>query len=147
MYCPECSYEYIDGIEMCSDCGVKLVEEPVTEDIEPEEPGEPEPEFVPKEPMVQIRNYPGLGLGAIIKDFLIDNGIPAILLGGGVMPEERICVPEHLAAKADELINKFEEEAAEREEENPDDEEYKSNTILGKYREDAKKGKYPFKRW
>ena len=27
MFCPECKYEYCDGIEVCPDCGAALVED------------------------------------------------------------------------------------------------------------------------
>lgn len=33
-FCPKCKYEYKEGIEMCSDCGVPLVKELTTEECE-----------------------------------------------------------------------------------------------------------------
>lgn len=49
----------------------------------------------------------------MIKDFLEENGIPALLMSGGFFPAERIMVPENLEEKAEQLIMEFDEELAE----------------------------------
>ncbi len=35
MYCPDCGTEYIEGVTVCADCGVRLVKEPPEEDQRP----------------------------------------------------------------------------------------------------------------
>lgn len=113
MFCPECKCEYLEGISECVDCRVKLV-------IKLPQPQPEEPELQGKmqnqnDVMVEIRNYPGMGYGSIIRDFLVENGIPAFLSSGGFFPTERIMVPEPLVEKAETLIMEFDEAAAENE--------------------------------
>lgn len=67
-------------------------------------------------PLIELRSYPGIGIGVHIKSYLEENGIPAQLLSGGnVMPLERIMVPERLAEKADRLLIQFDDAIHEEE--------------------------------
>ena len=63
MYCPQCRTEYREGFDLCSDCGVKLVEV-----LEPE----PEPEFVEYDAILDTYNPADI---AIIKSLLESEGI------------------------------------------------------------------------
>lgn len=122
MFCPECGCEYIDGIKECADCGVRLVETlPQPEEVS-EETGIPAETRYQNEAMVEIRNYPGLGYGPIIKDFLVENGIPAYLSSGGFFPTERIMVPEPMVEKAETLIMEFDETIAQNDDQTESDE-------------------------
>lgn len=121
MFCPECECEYLEGVTECVDCRVRLVRTlPQPEETEETEiPGEEQPH---NDVMVEIRNYPGMGYGSIIRDFLVENGIPAYLSSGGFFPIERIMVPEPLAERAETLIMEFDEAAADNEDQSePDD--------------------------
>ncbi len=117
MFCPECGCEYIESIRECVDCHVRLVRKrPQPEETEiTEETDITEETQYQNEVMVEIRNYPGMGYGTIIKDFLVENGIPAFLSSGGFFPTERILVPEPMVERADTLIMEFDEAIAENE--------------------------------
>lgn len=110
MFCPECKCEYLEGIKECVDCGVKLVE------TLPQEPK------IKNDALVEIREYPGMGYGSIIRDILVESGIPVLLQTGSIYPTERIMVPKELAEKANKLIMEFDEAAAENESESDDEE-------------------------
>lgn len=64
MYCPKCGYEYEDGIKLCPDCNVKLVED-VPEHVK-------EPQFVD---LVTIYVAPNYSVVPIAKSILEDAGI------------------------------------------------------------------------
>ena len=117
MFCPECECEYLEGITECVDCRIRLVQKlPRPEETEIPEETQPQNDV-----MVEIRNYPGMGYGSIIRDFLAENGIPAFLSSGGFFPTERIMVPEPLAKKAETLIMEFDEAASNNEDQTEPD--------------------------
>ena len=62
MFCPKCKYEYVDGINICSDCGTELVEELPIEKFEYVE-------------FTTIAETNDLGLIALAKSILGSEGI------------------------------------------------------------------------
>ena len=62
MFCPKCKYEYVDGINICGDCGTELVEELPIEKFEYVE-------------LTTIAETNDLGLIAIAKSILDSEGI------------------------------------------------------------------------
>ncbi|MCP5050780.1 MAG: hypothetical protein GY940_26690 [bacterium] len=112
MYCPECKCEYLESVRECVDCGVKLVKKLPEE---PQRPGKGRPGDI----LVEIRSYPGMGYGLIVRDLLVQNGIDALLMDDRWNPTERIMVPQSQVEKADKLIIEFDEAALEDEGELP----------------------------
>ena len=70
MFCPQCRYEYVEGVRVCPDCRKNLVEA-----LEPE----PEPSDVP---MVPLPNLPGRVYAEMVKGILDGHGIPCYIRGG-----------------------------------------------------------------
>lgn len=92
MFCPECHAEFREGIIVCSDCGVELInmpENPETDEPEylqetPEEVDEvqdEEQEILDEEPLLLLHQSRDLELMAIIKQQLEEAGIESMLQG------------------------------------------------------------------
>jgi hypothetical protein len=66
-FCPKCRAEYIEGVETCPDCQVKLVDKlPPIEKFEYVE-------------LVELEKVPDEVSGVMMKGILVNNGINAIL--------------------------------------------------------------------
>lgn len=104
-FCPNCRYEYEEGVTLCPDCDVELVRElpPLYEDIEP-----------------VVVYYADDELTAnMLKTYLEDNGIeayvnpsgipmhPGVLDGWGGSYWGQIVVEEHNFHEARELIKDY----------------------------------------
>ena len=75
-YCPKCKTEYNPGIEKCSDCDLRLVDEL------PEEPSEEPPEeTVEKVEYKLLRNLPGRVYAEMLKESLRNSGIISVIKG------------------------------------------------------------------
>ena len=66
-FCPKCRAEYVDGVEMCSDCQIPLVAE-----LPPKE----EPEYIE---MVELERVQDEVAGVMKKGILENSGITVIL--------------------------------------------------------------------
>lgn len=102
MFCPKCKCEYVEGIKVCSDCGVELVE------ALPEEESE-ELEFVEFEPVFSTNN---IGDIALIKSLLKSeniryyiNGEQISLIHGGIFMD--VYVDKNKVQEARELLDSF----------------------------------------
>ncbi len=75
-YCPKCKTEYNPGIEKCSDCDLRLVDEL------PEEPSEEPPEETVEEVEYKLlRNLPSRLYAEMLKESLLNSGIVSIVKG------------------------------------------------------------------
>lgn len=73
-FCPNCRYEYLEGITTCADCGAALVREL------PELPETPEPPLVPGSPLVVVYEAHDEFHSRMVKDALEEAGLPVIEL-------------------------------------------------------------------
>jgi hypothetical protein len=103
--CPSCQYEYQEGIESCSDCGVKLVDHLPSNIYQ-----EMNEEFVP------LPTLPGRVYAEMVKEALEQAGIPCMiktdvlsssLLTAANAPgnESRIFVKKRHQKKAQEILH------------------------------------------
>lgn len=102
MFCPKCKREYEEGIKVCSDCGVELVEELPGEDDE-------KFEFIEFEPVFSTNN---IGDIALIKSLLKSeniryyiNGEQISLIHGGIFMD--VYVDKNKKEEARELLESF----------------------------------------
>ncbi len=65
-YCPNCSYEYVEGIEVCPECGAQL------------RPGEPPEEAVPAD-YVRLITLSDPSAALVFRGTLNEAGIPVIV--------------------------------------------------------------------
>ncbi|MEN6370687.1 MAG: DUF2007 domain-containing protein [Armatimonadota bacterium] len=99
-YCPDCKYEYNDGIKNCPVCGAELVSELPPEEIED---------------MVPIYVAEDTTEAAILRSILEEAGIPVreradvdtdLDAFGGPIAEEAITVPKARAEEAKKILKK-----------------------------------------
>jgi len=111
-YCPSCGYEFPEGINMCPDCKVSLLEKlPETSDNK-EEP----------EKWVVVRRVSFMGEGKIIRGLLVANSIPAVVedRSFGMIPETmgefgviKVMVREQDLERAEALLKDQEDSVTE----------------------------------
>ena len=65
-FCPQCGYEYREGVRTCPDCGQELASEPAEE------------ERVPDEPLVEVYEAPDEALSRAMKEALQEAGVPVV---------------------------------------------------------------------
>ena len=73
-FCPECRYEYVEGVETCPDCGSALVAE-----LAAQQTPEPEPKAGTDDKWVGLLDLGDAVEGSIIADVLESAGIPVWL--------------------------------------------------------------------
>jgi len=71
-YCPQCKFEYEEGVARCPDCKVDLKPGSPPQPAQPAQPG---PETRP----VRLCTVPDVSAGDIIRALLSENGIPSVL--------------------------------------------------------------------
>ncbi len=103
MFCPNCKAEYVEGITVCADCGVELVEK-----LPPEENHDIKFTF---KPVLKTNN---MGDIAIIKSILDEQGIEYYIQGEnmlyvlGVIDSAILNVREDQLDDVKELLKDFE---------------------------------------
>ncbi|MEW6196671.1 MAG: DUF2007 domain-containing protein [Bacteroidota bacterium] len=104
MFCPNCKAEYVEGIKVCTDCEVELVDQLPDENIDHEE----NVTFIP---LLATRN---MGDIAIIKSLLDEQGIEYFIQGEnmlhvlGSIDSAILNVKEDQADEVKELLKDFE---------------------------------------
>jgi len=102
--CPKCNYEYTEGIKICPDCKVELVEK-VSE----------QEEDYKETKWVKLHSQPGRIYSEMVIEALKEKGIPCVLDPGNVSAlaakgisipgdESRIWVPEEHFKEANDLL-------------------------------------------
>ena len=91
MYCPECKSEFIDGIKICPDCDVSLIEEL---------PPEPEPEFVDFEEVLATYNPADI---ALLKSILDSEDITYFFKGENFQHVRPWADPARLMIRIDQV--------------------------------------------
>ena len=91
MFCPECKSEFIDGIEICTDCDVSLIEVL---------PPEPEPEFVDFEEVLATYNPADI---AILKSILDSEDITYFFKGGNFQHLRPLADPARLMIRKNQV--------------------------------------------
>lgn len=116
MFCPECRGEFREGIDRCTECGVKLVEEL----IEPEHDGRP---------LVVVYHSDDPAVLPLARSLLDETDIPYTIRGEetfGLFPSHglglavdpgseaaEVLVPEERSAEARELLSQLSDEPGE----------------------------------
>jgi len=77
-YCPQCGFEYEEGVSRCPDCNVEL------RPGSPPQPTRPGPETLP----VRLCTVPDVSAGEILRAVLSENGIPSVLQRHGPVTGE-----------------------------------------------------------
>lgn len=106
-FCPNCRYEYEEGVRECADCGVPLVDQL---------PEEPEPA---EEELVELHTLPGTVYAEMVKEVLEKEGIGCVIkpstLSGGLLvnavgaagSECRIFVPAGKRKRAEKILTEM----------------------------------------
>lgn len=110
-FCPRCRTEYLDGIEECADCHIRLVEQL------PEEPPAAPPPQAEGEELVELLRTTDHTEAHLIRGILQTNDIPCTVFdesaagypGMGLVPL-RLMVPAGLLADARRLVRQIESE-------------------------------------
>jgi hypothetical protein len=108
-YCPNCRFEYKEGVKECPDCGAPLVDE-LPEDKPPESPKSPN--FVP------FRNLPTRMYAQMLQGALKNEGIASMIKGDEGVPfrtttlhtpvsRVTIWVPEKDVKRAQEIADQM----------------------------------------
>ncbi|MGD0111967.1 MAG: hypothetical protein ABSD48_08870 [Armatimonadota bacterium] len=77
-YCPQCGFEYEEGVSRCPDCTAAL------RPGSPPKPALPGPETRP----VRLCTVPDVSAGEILRAILTENGIPSVLQRHGPVTGE-----------------------------------------------------------
>ena len=104
-YCPNCRYEYKEGVKECPDCGVPLVEK-LTEEF---------PEGIN---YVPLKSLPSRLYAEMVQEALKREGIPSIIKGDDVgimlgsygttsLVEVTIWVPEEDVERSEEIASQM----------------------------------------
>lgn len=93
MYCPKCRTEFRRGFYTCSDCDVPLVDE-----LPPEPPKEPDPEYVEYVRLLSTGNLADI---ALIKSVFAGEGITFFFQGENVA--HLLSQPSRLMVNKDDL--------------------------------------------
>ncbi len=112
--CPNCGFEYEDFSEVCSDCGVKLVDKMELEEIEKAYKN-----------WKEVYSTPQLYEAEMVKTNLETAGIESLILEqkdtsfplGGELGEIKVLVPEYQLQEALTIIEKLKSGEANQEEE------------------------------
>ena len=107
-FCPNCKYEYVEGVTACPECGAEL------------QPGAP-PEEEPGMDYVRLTTLPDPSAALVIKASLAEAGIPAIIQTYGPISGElagvadnitedyaNVLVPEDCLAEAQRILEAME---------------------------------------
>lgn len=100
MYCPKCGADFVEGITVCSDCGIELTPEP---------PPEPEAIYVEWVTVLVGRNPGRIGLGESV---LRGAGIECNVEGAGAqlaygVEPMRLCVKPEDVQRAQEALGEL----------------------------------------
>lgn len=107
-FCPECKYEFVEGVKQCADCLMDLVSELPTED---------QPQGESK--WVPLHSLPGPVYAEMVKAALQEHGIPCLIRkdflssaygtqgtsSGGL--ESYVFVPEEHWEKSEAVLNQM----------------------------------------
>lgn len=112
--CPECNAEYEDTVNLCSDCGVQLIEKPVFEEVEEK-----------YKDWEIVYSTPQLYEAEMVRTNLETAGIESVILEqkdssfplGGELGEIKVLVPKYRVKEAMILLNKIENQTDENSEE------------------------------
>ena len=106
-FCPHCRYEYVDGIDVCYDCGIKLV------DVLPDEVSHDEIKVKWK----PLQSLPGRIYAEMAKEVFDKKGIPSLIKSTffssaygtrGIFGDKTIIfVPEDRFEECTEIINQM----------------------------------------
>jgi hypothetical protein len=73
MVCPQCKCQYLEGITICIDCHIPLVE------YLQEEPSPSDRSTIPEKDLITFQRFPKQHEAEVAKGLLESNGIPAIV--------------------------------------------------------------------
>lgn len=93
MFCPECKSEFIEGIEICPECNVNLVDEL---------PPDPEPEFVDFEEVLATYNPADI---ALLKSILDSEDVTYFFKGENFQHMRPLADPARLMIRKDQVEN------------------------------------------